>query len=161
MRVIFGGVRGTYCIAQSDYMIYGGDTTSFLVEGDAGERVIIDSGTGIRKVGQRIEAGKVPSSILLLITHYHIDHIIGLPSLSLLYRGGAKFRVGSVRRNNRSARDILPQLMAQPFWPVQLEDLESSFDFIDWPTDASIQPYPFGNLEVRWCSVRHPGGCVP
>ena len=160
MKVILGGVRGTSCIAQSDYMKYGGETTSVLVEGDAGERVILDAGTGIRKLGQRIEAGKAPSSILLLITHYHLDHIIGLPSLSLLYRGGTKFRVGSVRRNNLSARDVLPQIMAQPFWPVQMEDLESSFEFIDWPTELSVRPHPFGKLDVRWCSVHHPGGCT-
>ena len=70
MKVILGGVRGTSCIAQSDYMTYGGETTSVLVEGDAGERVILDAGTGIRSLGQRIESGKVPPSILLLITHY-------------------------------------------------------------------------------------------
>jgi phosphoribosyl 1,2-cyclic phosphodiesterase len=160
MKIILGGVRGTSCIAQSDYMMYGGDTTSVLVEGDAGERVIIDAGTGIRKLGQRIEFGKVPSSILLLVTHYHLDHIMGLPSLALLYRGGIKFLVGSVRWKNLSARDILPQIMAQPFWPVQLEDLKSSFAFIDWQADAPIQPYSFGNLEVRWCAVSHPGGCT-
>jgi phosphoribosyl 1,2-cyclic phosphodiesterase len=160
MKVILGGVRGTSCIAQADYMKYGGNTTSVLVEGDAGERVIIDAGTGIRKLGQHIESGKVPSSILLLVTHYHLDHIMGLPSFSLLYRGGVIFRVGSVRRNNFSAREILPRIMAQPFWPVRLEDLESSFEFIDWPTDASIRPHSFGKLEVRWCSVHHPGGCT-
>jgi phosphoribosyl 1,2-cyclic phosphodiesterase len=160
MKIILGGVRGTSCIAQSDYMTYGGETTSVLVEGDAGERVIIDAGTGIRKLGQRIEAGKIPPSILLLITHYHLDHIMGLPSLSLLYRGGTKFRVGSVRRNNLCAREILPQIMAQPFWPVQLEDLESSFEFVDWPTEISVRPHAFGKLEIRWCSVRHPGGCT-
>ncbi len=160
MKIILGGVRGTSCIAQADSMKYGGETTSVLVEGDAGERVIIDAGTGIRQLGRRIEAGKVPPSILLLITHYHLDHITGLPSLSLLYRGGIKFRVGSVRRNNRSARDVLPQIMAQPFWPVQMEDLQSSFEFIDWPTELSVRPYAFQNLEIRWCSVRHPGGCT-
>lgn len=160
MKVILGGVRGTSCIAQSDYMTYGGETTSVLVEGDAGERVILDAGTGIRQLGQRIESGKVPPSILLLVTHYHLDHIMGLPSLSLLYRGGTKFRVGSVRRNNSSARDILPQIMAQPFWPVQMEDLASSFEFIDWPTELSVRPHTFGNLDIRWCSVRHPGGCT-
>ena len=79
---------------KSDYMKYGGDTTSVLVEGDAGERVIIDAGTGIRQLGQRIEAGRVPRRFCFLITHYHLDHIMGLPSLSLLYRGGTKFRVG-------------------------------------------------------------------
>ena len=160
MNVIVGGARGTSCIAQSDYMRYGGDTTSILVEGDAGERVIIDAGTGIRRLGSRIEAGSVSPSILLLVTHYHLDHIMGLPSLSLLYRGGTKFRIGSVRRNDLSARDILPQIMAQPFWPVQMENLESSFEFIDWPTDASIRPHSFGKLKVRWCSVHHPGGCT-
>lgn len=160
MKVILGGVRGTSCIAQSDYITYGGETTSVLVEGDAGERVILDAGTGIRRLGQRIESGKVPPSILLLVTHYHLDHIMGLPSLSLLYRGGTKFRVGSVRRNNSSARDVLPQIMAQPFWPVQMEDLESSFEFIDWPTELSVRPHAFGKLDIRWCSVRHPGGCT-
>ncbi len=160
MKVIIGGVRGTSCVAQSDYMTYGGDTTSILIEGPAGERVLIDAGTGIRRLGRRIEADTLPPEILLLVTHYHLDHIMGLPSLALLYRGGTRVRVGAVRRSSLSAREILPRMLAQPFWPVQLEDLEAAFEFIDWPAESSLAPYRFGTLAIRWCSLCHPGGCT-
>ncbi|HAK96767.1 MAG TPA: hypothetical protein DCM87_17695 [Planctomycetes bacterium] len=160
MKIILGGVRGTSCIAHSDWMAYGGETTSILIEGDAGERVLLDAGTGIRRLGRRIDAGAACPELLLLVTHYHLDHVMGLPPLPLLYRGGAKLIVGSVRRNGLSAREILPRLMAQPFWPVRMEDMAASFEFLDLPAEAAVRPHRFGTLEIRWCPVCHPGGCT-
>lgn len=160
MKVILGGVRGTSCMAQQDFIRYGGETTSVLVEGGGGERIILDAGTGIRKLGQRIEKGPIPSSILLLVTHYHLDHLMGLPSFSLLYRKEAGFVVASPRRNGRAVGDVLPQVMAQPYWPVQMEELHSTVEFRTLDGDNAAEPYRFGKLEVRWCAVHHPGGCT-
>lgn len=160
MKVILGGVRGTSCMAQPDFMTFGGETTSVLVEGDAGERVILDAGTGIRALGQRIENEGVASPLLLLITHYHLDHLIGLPSFSLLYRSGSKIQVASPVRGGRSVEEVIPQLMAQPYWPVQIEKLHASVEFLNWKEEVSKEPYRFGGLEVRWCPVHHPGGCT-
>jgi len=160
MKLVIGGIRGTSCIAQPDFMKYGGETTSVLIEGKGGERVIIDAGTGIRQLGARIEKGGVPNSILLLITHYHLDHVIGLPSFSLLFRPGLEILISAPLREERSPEDVVPPIMAQPYWPVQIEDVRAEVDFLSWEEETSVEPYEFGGLEIRWCPVHHPGGCT-
>ncbi len=159
MKIVIGGVRGTCPVSQPDFTRYGGATTSVLIEGNGGERLIIDAGTGIRELGRRIEReGKFPR-VLLLFTHYHLDHVMGLPSFPLLYRGEGKLTIASPQRGGHRAKHVLSQLMAQPYWPVQMEKLESSIQFLDWPGEFPTEPFRFGNLEIRWCPVHHPGGC--
>jgi len=160
MRIVFGGVRGTGSVSQPDSMKYGGETTSVLVEGDKGEKVIIDAGTGIRALGRRIESGPVPPAILLLITHYHLDHIVGLPTLSLLYRPEYRLEIAAPIRDGFSPAQALPALMAQPYWPVQMDDLRAAIQFKNWADPESERAHPFGALEIRWCPVHHPGGCT-
>ena len=84
MKLIVGGCRGTAPVAQPEFMKYGGETTSFLVEGAAGERVLIDAGTGARRLGLRLERETAEGRLLVLFTHYHLDHVSGLPSLGLI-----------------------------------------------------------------------------
>ena len=113
MKVILGGVRGTSSVAQPEVMGYGGETTSVLVEGNEGGRIIIDAGTGIGRLGRRLEKEKPLPTVLMLITHYHLDHIVGLPSFLLLYRKGFTVHVASPRREGRRAEEVLPQVMAR------------------------------------------------
>jgi len=160
MKVILGGVRGTSSVAQPEFMGFGGETTSVLVEGDAGGRIIIDAGTGIGRLGRRLEKEKPLPAVLMLITHYHLDHIVGLPSFLLLYRKGFTVHVASPRREGRKAEEVLPQVMAQPYWPVQMDDVLADIHFVDWKDAASPKPFSFNGLEVSWCPVHHPGGCT-
>ncbi len=159
MKVVIGGVRGTSCVARPNYMKYGGETTAVMIEGRDGERVLIDAGTGIRDLGLRIEKAGLPQSLLLLVTHYHLDHLIGLPSFGLLYNEACLVQVASARREGHRVEKVLKQVMAQPYWPVQIEDLRS-VSFLDWPEESGKKPFRFGGLEVRWCPIHHPGGCT-
>jgi len=152
MKIIFGGVRGTSSIAQTEYMRYGGETTSVLVEGQAGERIILDAGTGIRALGRRlIQAGV--EEVLLLLSHYHLDHVVGWPSFPLLYRKGVTVRVASSHKDGVEAEQILSQLMNQPFWPVQMDSVQARLQFESTPDQ-------YGHLAIRSCPVHHPGGCA-
>ena len=160
MKVVFGGVRGTSCVAQPEFARFGGDTTSLLVEGSAGGHILIDAGTGIRQLGERIAEAGDPSRALLLITHYHLDHVMGLPSLPLLYRPDASVWMASPPRAGRAVEKVVRQLMAQPYWPVQMEDLHATIRFLKWKDVASKKPFRFGEFDVRWCPVHHPGGCT-
>ncbi len=160
MKVIFGGVRGTSCVAQPEFSRFGGDTTSLLVEGSAGGRILIDAGTGIRQLGERIAAAGSESRALLLMTHYHLDHVMGLPSLPLLYQPGASLLMASPPRAGRTMEKVVRQIMAQPYWPVQMEDLHASIRFLKWKDVAPKAPARFGEFDIRWCSVHHPGGCT-
>lgn len=152
MKIILGGVRGTSSIAQPDFMRYGGETTSVLVQGRAGEVVILDAGTGIRTLGRRLIENPT-SEVLLLLTHYHLDHIIGWPSFPLVYRQGVTLRVASSNGGGEEAGRILSRLMSQPFWPVQMDSVQATLRFEETPDR-------YGELQIRSCPVHHPGGCA-
>lgn len=160
MKVVLGGVRGTSCVAHPDFMKYGGDTTALLVEGRRGERVLIDAGTGIRRLAERVGKDALRSPVLLLITHFHLDHLMGLPSLPSLYRKEASFTMASPRKEGHTLRSVVSRIMSAPLWPVAMDELHASIRFLNWTRESSFKPYRFGSLEVRWCPVHHPGGCT-
>ena len=76
MKVLFGGVRGTGPVAQADFLRYGGETTSVLIEGAAGERLLLDAGTGMRIIAPHLQLA-AGGTMRLLMTHYHLDHLAG------------------------------------------------------------------------------------
>jgi len=160
MRIVLGGVRGTSSISHPEFMRFGGETTAVLVESSSGACILMDAGTGIHQLGCRMEKNPLPKSILLLMTHYHLDHLMGLPSLTLLYRRDVSLTIASPRRDGRTPEEVLPPVMSQPYWPVEMDDLHGDIHFLNWEKEASETPYLFDGLEIRWCSVRHPGGCT-
>lgn len=160
MKLIIGGCRGTAPVAQPDFMRYGGETTSFLIEGAAGERVLIDAGTGVRSLGQRLERSGGASSLLLLFTHYHLDHVAGLPSLGLIYSPQWHIEVASPRRGGHLVGEVIPRVLHKPFWPLQVEHLKSRIQFTTLRGQASLRPRELGGLRLSWCEVHHPDGCT-
>lgn len=152
MKIVIGGIRGTSSAAQPAFMRYGGETTSILVQGHAGEPVFLDAGTGIRSLGARL-APNPPSEVMVLLTHFHLDHVVGWPSFPLLYTKGVTLRISSPEAGGQNAEQVLPQLMKQPFWPIQMDQVQAALRF-------EPVPGPFGGLRIRSCPVHHPGGCV-
>ena len=160
MNIILGGVRGTNPVAHADFMEFGGETTSFLIEGVSGERVLIDAGSGVRKLGQRILKENATRDILLLMTHYHLDHVAGLPSLPLIYMEGWSITLAAPVRGEFRIDEVMPRVMDRPFWPLQVEDLASHIRFRSLDEQSVETPLRYGGLEIRWCPVHHPGGCT-
>ncbi len=159
MKLTFGGVRGTNPVAQPDFMKYGGETTSFLVEGQGGEQVLIDAGTGVRELGRLLQASKAPRRVLMLMTHYHLDHVVGLPSLGLIYSPDWALEIAAPAHEDVVVAETMSRVMDKPFWPLQVEDLKSRLRFTALE-QAPAAPMVYGGLELRWCSLHHPGGCT-
>ena len=78
MRVRFWGTRGSIATPGPETVRYGGNTPCVEVRTDDGTLLILDCGTGIRKLGLNL-ARSEPVRAHLLITHTHADHIQGLP----------------------------------------------------------------------------------
>lgn len=159
MKLTFGGVRGTNPVAQPDFMKYGGETTSFLIEGRTGEQVLIDAGTGVRELGRLLQTSVAPKRVLMLMTHYHLDHVVGLPSLGLIYSPEWTLEIAAPAHEDVVVEATMSRVMDKPFWPLQVEDLKSRLHFtaLDQAPEA---PLTYGGLEIRWCPLRHPGGCT-
>ena len=77
MRIVLGGVRGTSPVSHSDFLRYGGATTSLLVDDGKRTRGVIDAGTGLHALQPHLAAADADSPPLFLFTHYHLDHAFG------------------------------------------------------------------------------------
>ena len=84
MKVLLGGIRGTAPVTGGAVGEFGGDTTSVLAESAGGTRLVIDLGTGVRVCDHYLRRVPARRELTVLLTHYHLDHLIGLPSCSLL-----------------------------------------------------------------------------
>ena len=157
MKLTFGGVRGTNPVAQPDFMRYGGETTAFLIQGQAGEQILLDAGTGVRELGRRLQESPAPRRVLMLMTHYHLDHVVGLPSLGLIYRSDWQVEIAAPAHEDVVVEATMSRVMDKPFWPLQVEDLKSRLRFTALEP-RSDRPLGYGGLEIRWCAVHHPGG---
>jgi phosphoribosyl 1,2-cyclic phosphodiesterase len=92
MDVTFFGVRGSIASPGSDTARVGGNTST--IEVCCGEsRIVLDAGTGLRALGQRILAKGESRSLTLLLSHYHWDHIQGLPFFTPLYLPGTEVEI--------------------------------------------------------------------
>ncbi len=158
MKVVAGGVRGSWPAAQPECMRFGGETTSILVEGAGGERVLLDMGTGARRLGERL-AGQGCRDALVLLTHYHLDHVIGLPSFPLLHDGRCRLTFAAPERAGREVGGVLRRLLEDPYWPLQLDGVKARAAFLTLPGPHAAEPFAHGGLEVRWTAVHHHAGC--
>ncbi len=116
MKVIFGGVRGSMPVTGEQYTVYGGDTTSLLVQGESGERIIIDAGTGLSHLLPHL--GESNDPLVLLLTHYHLDHLMGFASFPPLYQKERSIRiVGMIpAAGHPDTWQALTTLMGEPYF---------------------------------------------
>jgi len=160
MKITIGGIRGTAPVTNRAYGKYGGDTTCILVEGSHKSRVMIDMGTGTRLVDHRLRPILGSEPLLILMTHYHLDHLMGIPSFSPLYDTGCNLQFVGPRLEGYSVEEVMHRLLAKPFWPLQMDTMRATVRFDDLDAVGYNQGFMNGALKIRWTRVHHPGGCV-
>ena len=154
MRLFIGGMRGSRPCVGAAFEEFGGDTTSLLVLGSGGERLVLDAGTGMHAVaGQLAEMG--PGEVTILFSHYHLDHMIGLTMNPLFYQQDWSFRFVGPTLAEGGVREAVTQLLGPPYWPVPWDWMGAQFEF----TEMSPSEIELGDLRIRACPVPHPGGC--
>lgn len=159
MKLFIGGVRGGRPVIDAEFARYGGDTTSYLIEGQAGERLIIDAGSGLIPVYERLCASS-PSTrhVCLLFSHYHHDHMMGLPSFLPLYSEEWTIELAARIFDELTVEDVAHSYINPPFWPVSLEDMGAALRFRIFDDESMERASAYGGLEIRWCPLRHRGG---
>ena len=126
----FWGVRGSIPTPGRETSIYGGNTS--CVEVRVGDQIIIlDAGSGIRRLGQSLmkEVSETGLNVTMLITHTHWDHIQGFPFFVPAYHPRVKIRILGYEGAVHGLRGALFEQMQSAFFPVGLNQMATHLTF--------------------------------
>lgn len=155
LKLKFWGVRGSIPTPQSENLGYGGNTACLEVRPPNGETLIIDGGTGLRALGDELlrEALGARLEINILLTHFHWDHVQGIPFFAPLYHEANQVNFHS-DRHVRYLTNILEGQMSQPYFPVEFELLPAHRHF----EQVQMREVRFGEINVHPFPLNHPQG---
>ncbi len=155
MIVRFWGTRGSLPTPGSATQRYGGNTSCVEVRsGEPGAMVVLDAGTGICAFGAQMSSSV--SRIDILLSHLHMDHIIGLGFFAGLFRPGLEVHIWGPGSTVLPLRARLTRYLSPPLFPVRLRDLPCRLAVHDVPLGTFELP----GLQVTAALVCHPGPTV-
>jgi ribonuclease BN (tRNA processing enzyme) len=153
MRVCLWGTRGSIASAGPETVEYGGNTACAEVEGRDGTIVILDAGTGVRRVGATYAE---PRRLDILLTHLHMDHIQGLGFFQPFFEKDFEIHVWGPPSATFDLRTRLTRYLSPPLFPVRLRDVAAQLEL----HDAPMGEFEIGGLTVRSQMIIHPGPTV-
>jgi len=153
MRIKFWGVRGSIASPGPDTAGVGGNTSSVEVQCGS-TRILLDAGTGARRLGDKMLT-EGPVDATLLLSHLHWDHIQGLPFFVPAYLPSTKLQIVGSAHGIMSIREALSHQMTAPVFPVRLDELGAQ---IRTREVKSGETFDVGEARVRVAKLNHPGG---
>ena len=158
MRIRFWGVRGSTPTPQAENLGFGGNTSCLEVRSARGQLFIFDCGTGIRLLGRALEKefGRKSIQARIFLTHYHWDHIQGIPFFTPLYKRRNQFLFHSYRFEDQSLQRALEGQMSDPYFPVDMVQMAAHRHFFEIGEERTS--YDDLVLISKW--LNHPQGCL-
>lgn len=161
-RLGFWGVRGSTPTVDRANWRYGGNTPCLELISPQGTHFILDGGTGLRMLGnKRVQQyGAKPMSAHVFLTHYHWDHIQGIPFFAPLYSEQNalhfySFRSDALGRN--SLQRVLDAQMATPYFPVDVSAMAARREYTEISGGETFE-IDGARITTRW--LNHPQGCL-
>lgn len=155
MKVRFWGTRGSVPVPGKDTLVYGGNTCCVEIDLECGKKVIIDTGTGIRVLGDRMIKGEEKVEVHLLLTHGHWDHLQGFPFFDPIFNPATKIFVDGTPKCMKGLRAIFENKVGDIFFPVRFGELRARISYID---KLSHGPLRIENTLIEAIPLHHPQG---
>ena len=154
----FWGVRGTLASPGPATLRYGGNT--LCVELRCGPHIVVcDAGTGARPLGQKLAAASLPATTDFLLSHTHLDHIIGLPFFAPMFNPKARIRFwGGHLPPPDGIATALHRSWSAPLLPDLGQEFRAALEFHDFQPGTTLSLHP--GLQVATHALHHPGGAV-
>jgi len=131
--------------------IYGGNSSCICIEGKNDDMLILDAGSGLRELGKKL-ADKNNMTIHILFSHFHWDHICGIPFFKPIYNPTNTIVFYST--NNNMIDNLARQQHSEHF-PMPFDKLpaKKKFVFLD-----KENPFRIGDFTIFHLALSHPGG---
>jgi phosphoribosyl 1,2-cyclic phosphodiesterase len=158
VEVHFWGVRGSIPCTDPATARYGGNTS--CVEVRFGQRtLILDAGSGLRALGLEMVKSPDPLDIDILFSHFHMDHVLGLPFFAPAYQDTTNLRLWAGNLLPAlNLRTTLDRVLSEPFFPDALAAFRCRLELHDFEAGADLAPH--ADILVRTAPLRHPGGAT-
>ncbi len=130
----------------------GGNTSCVEVELRDDLRIVFDAGTGIRELGRALAARKRPVDCRVFFSHFHWDHLQGLPFFAPAFDPSSRIAYHSPVPG---FREIVEAQMRAPWFPVTMDVMRAPREWIE----LSGEPIAVGDATVSHRTMNHPGGC--
>jgi phosphoribosyl 1,2-cyclic phosphodiesterase len=164
MKIRFWGVRGSIASPGHDTAAVGGNTSCVEVRipraGESETRIVLDAGTGLRALGNHLVASgeaQQPLALTLLLSHYHWDHIQGLPFFVPVYMKNTSLTIVGGQNGVTSVRETLERQMSAPVFPVRLDEVGARIATREVKLG---EVFDVGDAKVSVARGNHPGGVV-
>jgi phosphoribosyl 1,2-cyclic phosphodiesterase len=149
------GCRGSLATPGPDTVTYGGNTSCVEVELADGTLIVLDAGTGIRRLGTAM-ATNGPRTIQLLLTHLHLDHLEGLGFFAPIWHPETTLHVWGPRSPRRSLAERVARYLSPPLFPIELSSIPAQMTFNDVPD----REWRIGGATIASDYILHPGPTV-
>ncbi|HRT61600.1 MAG TPA: MBL fold metallo-hydrolase [Syntrophales bacterium] len=145
------GSRGSIPVSGEEYNVYGGDTTCMEIRTKDDRIIIVDAGSGIRRLGkQLVEEGRHGFDIIF--THAHWDHLLGFPFFRPLYMRNADLRIHGCPFAEPFVEGMLGKVMSSPNFPVDFSDVKASIRY----AQGCAEMFMIGSVRVEPIAISHP-----
>mgnify|MGYP001187675145 CR=1 FL=1 len=145
------GSRGSIPVSGSEYIKYGGDTTCLEIRTRSDDIIIVDAGTGIRRLGNKlIKEGRYKYNFLL--THAHWDHLMGFPFFKPLFLEHPEIRMLRGPFHKKHMEAMFSKVMAPPNFPVRYSDLKAKIAY----QEGNRGRFEIGSVTVVPIQISHP-----
>ncbi|MBN1686997.1 MAG: MBL fold metallo-hydrolase [Spirochaetales bacterium] len=155
MTIKIWGSRGSLPTPEPYAVRYGGNTTCIEIRFSCDIPLIIDAGSGIRKLGNLLLKDRTrPKELYLYLTHAHWDHLMGFPFFTPAYMKGTQVHVRGGVMAKRSLEKFLSKQMEAPYFPVDFKAMKAKFDF----TRGKPEGFEVGEARITPIPLSHPNG---
>ena len=150
MQISFWGTRGSLPSPRPGTTRYGGNTSCVEVRTADGSVMMLDGGSGIHRLS---DFGPGVTRVDVLLSHLHIDHILGLGFFGALFRPDLDVHIWGPPSATLDLRARLSRYLSPPLFPVRLADL---------PCRLMLHDAPRGTFDLPGATVTadlvcHPG----
>ena len=157
MQIKFWGTRGSIPVPGENTIKYGGNTPCVEVRTKDDNIIILDAGSGIRELGKALCSEDFTGHLDIMLSHYHWDHIQGIPFFGPLYNEKNDVTVYGQNTDGKNVIEVLNYQMVPNHFPIDINDFHAKMNFVNIPNNKSFE---VSGLKIDTFKANHPSNTI-